>query len=289
MTDTKAMAPAAAEPGVYTGMSFEDYIAIPAANATTLGWMERSPAYAHWKKQHEPTYTDATMLGSAAHCAALEPGRFSELYALEPDPAEVAPDAKSPRATKAYKDAVAALEATGRAVLKDTAYRAATMIASKVRGHRRIRKLLDTSEAFEEVLVWEESGHLCKARLDSRGPGFIFDLKTTRDHVGFSPWIVTKYGLYRQAAWYRRGAKSLGLPCLDHYFLGVVANTPPHETSLYRMDDLAISAGDAEVSVLFQEWCKCTDADEWPGDHYELKTAEITDTKFREIFPEEGI
>ncbi len=272
------------KPGIYHNLPFAEYLAIDALSNTAMGWLEQSPAVFKYRQSHPKAETGALRLGSAAHAATLEPDEFRERFVLEPDPAEVAPDAKNPRATKAYKAARAKLDSEGVSILKADEMNGAEAIADAFRLHPRICTLLDKKLGTETTIVWTRDGVLCKGRFDFYGDGWIADLKTTRDIGGFSPWEITKWRIYRQMAWYRSGARECGLNP-NACYLAAVDSAPPHETALFALDSAAMDAGDLECTRLVALYQRCMDADEWPGRFpAEVLPGSISDRQFEQIF-----
>ncbi len=293
------------KPGIYDDIPFDEYLAIGALSNTALGWLEQSPAVYLYRDRNPVKETTALRLGDAAHWRTQAPEVFFERepgqaipspaalvasgkrFLLEPDPAVLAPDAKSPRATNAYKAAVAEFADAGLSVLKAEEWTAAKAIAAAFYEHPRIAHLLHEKLGTETTLVWQRDGILCKGRFDFYGDGWIGDLKTTRDIGGFSPWEITKWRIYRQMAWYRGGAIANDLT-VDACYLAVVDSAPPHETALLAMDPAAMDAGDAECARLVALYQRCRTANHWPGRFpTEVLPGSITDRHFEQVFEDE--
>ncbi|RPJ30210.1 MAG: hypothetical protein EHM35_12820, partial [Planctomycetaceae bacterium] len=102
------------QPGIYPGMSFEDYRALPAINWHTLWRMrEESPAHALYEMQHGTKETEALAFGSLTDFILLEPGRFEQEAVVEPEIGEgMAPK----RPTKRQLDAKKPSAETVRAI-----------------------------------------------------------------------------------------------------------------------------------------------------------------------------
>ena len=72
------------KPGIYYDISFEDYLAIDAANASTLKTIAmQSLAHAKYNKDH-PKESDALAKGKLMHTLTLQPEKFRSEYAIAP-------------------------------------------------------------------------------------------------------------------------------------------------------------------------------------------------------------
>jgi exodeoxyribonuclease VIII len=72
------------EPGVYPGMSFEEYTRIDAINFSVLSLFKDTAAHARFGLLKEDVPTPAQALGHAVHAAILEPERFARDFAVAP-------------------------------------------------------------------------------------------------------------------------------------------------------------------------------------------------------------
>lgn len=320
-------------PGVYHGLSFAEYFALPYINNTALGWLvNESPAYFQAKRSADfiDDETQSRRLGTAAHSATLTPKLFLRDYCIEPDitqymkpavpakpargktPAKPAVPEKpysNPRGCKAYENDVEALEAAGNIVLKQPDWDAALSIAGVMRTHPRIANLLKTMKGTETTLIWERDGILCKCRLDLWGTGWQCDLKTTSYFNGFSPWEITKWGYYRQSAWYRSGMEANGLapehvavPDLKYddngepnrpedigfsSFIAAVRTEMP-EAALFALDLDAMAAGKLEVDTAWATYLKCRESGEWPARYPNaVLDGRISEKRYDQLFGED--
>lgn len=265
------------EPGMWPGIPMQSYLAIDALSAGRLQWLAASPL--HYRRaidRGENAETEATALGTALHMAVLEPGRFAETYTAEPDPFELAPDAVKPRATKAYKDACAKLEGQGKIVLKSDDFSKVCEMTGAILNHRHASRALSKARDREVTMLWERDGRLCRGRGDALGDGVLVDVKTTRNLRGFSPYVVTNLGYYRQAGWYVDGARRLGCD-VRHFLFIAVENVPPYDVGVFALDRSALEFGIAEANALVDLLGRCEDENEWPGMFPEVQAAQITE------------
>lgn len=262
------------EPGFHPGIPMSEYQAIDAIGSGRLEWLNVSPLHYRYQLGLERAETPAMALGTAVHTAALEPEIFAKRYVLEP--LDVAPGNAKPRATKAYKDAVADIEQGGFSVLRRETMETVQAMAAAVHAHPHAAKLLKRAPEHEVTMLWDRDGRRCRGRADLLGDGVIGDLKTTRSLKDFSPWSITKLGYFRQAAWYWDGAAKLGRP-LEHFFFIAVESAPPHDVGVFVLDPSAIVVGLQECDRLMELLDDCERRNRWPGMFPEVVTANVTD------------
>ena len=294
------------EIGIHEGISFEEYLKIPALSSTEIGWFEESPASYLFKRGNEPRETPPMKLGSALHCKYLEPDQFLKRYEIEPDfeewgrvkakakelklnPKAVGPVSDKPRSTEMYKARVLEREEAGFTVLQNDAWHDCRAMDAALRSDPDIDPIYQKASAFEVVVIWERDGLLCKARLDMVNDEdpclcWIGDAKSTGDLPRFTPQAVTRYRIYRQGAWYISGLNALGRT-VGTYYLPVVANYAPYETALFRLSATAIEAGFKEIEGLWSAYRMCKASKEFPP-HFGpgVHVAEIEDRRWEQIF-----
>lgn len=204
----------------------------------------------------------ALQIGTALHCAVLEPSRFADLVRVKPD-----------GRTKDGKAALAAMP-EGCVLLPQKEFDRISPMASAVLNHPMARELLGDVQERELSCVWrdQDSGAFCKARMDALTPLAIVDLKTTEDASpeGFAA-SIWNYHYHRQGAMYMRGAAALGIGRESFVFIAV-EKEPPHLVAVYRLDDEIMEAGHDEISGLLATWAKCIGENHWPGYSEEIVT-----------------
>ena len=206
-----------------------------------LDLINRAPAL-YYERYLNPTAepqkeTPALIIGSAVHCAVLEPSEFGKRYAI------------APRFDKRTKEGKANFEAfvadAGERIVidADTATLCERIMGS-VHKHKPAAYLLKQGVA-EQPIFWTDSQIEvdCKAKPDFiTDGGIIVDLKTTEDAspTGFAR-SVKKYRYDVQAAFYSDGYElSTGSPCSGFMFIAV-EKTAPYLCAVYFIgaDDLA--------------------------------------------------
>jgi hypothetical protein len=252
-----------ADQGLPIDQGRADYDAIRAINYSGLKVFARSPA--HYYAQYldpnrEPRVeTPAMKLGSASHCAVLEPSEFEKRYVIAPDGLD--------RRTKDGKAAYAELEQLGKIILSAADYKAVQGVARSVRAHPAAGDLLGPGNA-EVTVCWRDSstGEDCKGRLDYlTESGFIVDLKTCEDarEPAFERAVAT-FGYHRQAAWYLDGVNANG-PLAQAYMIVAVEKKPPFACAFYYFNDEALIAGRNANAMLLQRFSECRQKNFWPG------------------------
>lgn len=249
--------------GLYYGMSFEDYIKIPAVNNSVLKILNsQSPAHAWHYIQNGYPETKALAFGRAADCYILEPSLFAVKYIVGPD---------CRRNSNEWKDFEAKALADGyEEVLKPEdmeAIREIYNVISKAAAFRLIR-----DGHSQVVCVWTDAptGLLCKARLDHYHPQvpIITDFKTTQS-VKPEDFArdVFKYGYYQQGAFYVDGLKTvLGLPD-DHdpcFAFFAVEKTPPYVCGAFELGAKSLEAGRLAYRKALAVYADCIATNEWP-------------------------
>lgn len=270
--------------GIHPGVPMSEYLAIDAMGASRLGTLAISPKH----YQHllgEPRWeTAALSLGTAVHMAALQPELFEAAYVMEPS----VEGYDKPRATKAYKEAVAALEAGGRTVLKRDVLAKVRAMAAAIHAHPVAAKLLARCPERELTMLWENEGRACRGRVDFLGNGAAGDLKTTRNLALFSPHVVTKLGYYRDAAWYRDGLRRLGRDVSLWFFIAI-DSAAPYDVGVYELVPDALGFGEMHYEVLLTRLAECEASGEWPGMFPAIQMATITDAVANAMIAEEEV
>jgi PDDEXK-like domain of unknown function (DUF3799) len=131
----------------------------------------------------------------------------------------------------------------------------------------------------EQVLVWEENGTWCRARLDYHRPGAIDDYKTT--HGSANPVVVARAmfatpgnGWDIQAAWYLRGVRNLLGDAFAQVRFAVQECERPYALAVVSLAPTALMLAEKKVEYALDVWRKCLEAERWPA--YGRETAYVT-------------
>lgn len=287
--------------GVYYGIPFEEYCAIPALNKSSLDHFEISAL--HFKHRDVSNKeTPAKRLGSGIHCAILEPERFATEYRAAPVPEDF------PQALVSaddYKEACKKLElpVTGtKEVLKKRIneaqaslpfqvkffddieaefarykllspkdYETAKRIAENVQNSAAAQTIMGEGDA-EVTIVWvdPETGILCKGRVDWLLKDFsiILDWKSTSKPGGASPRefrkSIANFNYHRQPPWYIDGVKAVtGIE--PTFIFGAYETDAPYASAFYCPSLLMLDQGRRENRFFVEKYVHCVKNDEWQG------------------------
>ena len=252
------------------GMTNEDYHAAPGLSASGLKLLARSPAHFRFATAVD---TEALRFGTAAHCAVLEPERFTAEYIRAPEGVD--------RRTKEGKAAWAEFEerAAGRNILKAEDYANVAGLAASARDHPIARKFF-TGGTAEQSVFWTERvyyggdgemGVMCKCRPDyvkeTEDGAVIVDLKTTRDAGAgkFSRAAYWDYGYHIQAAHYMRCWEAATKQRPAAFVFVAVEKTFPWAVNVFQAAPDFLAAGAARCQELYKVYAACVERDEWPG------------------------
>jgi len=258
------------EPGIYSGIENEEYHKGPGLSSSDLKLLARSPLHYKTAKETPHKETDAMRLGTAVHCAVLEPERFNQEYVAAPDGID--------RRTKAGKAQWAELETTGKIVLSSEDAQTVQGIADSLKRHSTASKLF-TGGVAEQSCYWNQTVYyadtsaeiLCKCRpdyiKDIAGGYVIVDLKTTLDarEKPFRGRAYWDLGYHLSAAHYFTGLTAIrGTPPQAFIFLAV-EKEPPYAVNVFQSGRDFLEEGWAEAEVLYKVFAACMASGKWPG------------------------
>lgn len=251
-----------------------EYHANKAISHSKLETFRRRPAL-YYKKFVAGTYlrpptSPAFRLGSAAHCAVLEPKEFSSRYVTKP----VGLD----RRTKEGKEAWGKFEFdhAGKTFLDEDEMLTLMQMTDAVRGHPLASDLLADGQP---EISWRNDGALkVQCRTDwfslagctlSNGRPYVADLKTVESledgAFGNFERAVFRFGYHRQAGFYLPLiSEILGRAVFDFFFIAV-EKVEPFGVAVYRLSDEAVSVGTDESIADLRRLNKCIQTNDWPN------------------------
>ena len=219
-----------------------------------------------------PEAAEAFRIGSAAHCAVLEPDEFYKRYAMRPEGID--------RRTKDGKAAFAQFEAenVGKVIIGSDELGDVREMAAAVSNHPLASQLLS---AGKPELSWrvEPSGSLAlQCRTDwfnpagcelSQGRPYVADLKTVEslDSDAFRNFerACFSFGYHRQAGFYLPLiTEILDRPVFDFFFIAV-EKVEPFGVAVYRLSDAAIARGQDETITDLVRLQSCLASNTWPN------------------------
>ncbi|EFH5748413.1 exodeoxyribonuclease VIII [Escherichia coli] len=255
------------EPGIYYGISNENYHAGPGVSKSQLDDIADTPALYLWRKNApvDTTKTKTLDLGTAFHCRVLEPEEFSNRFIVAPE---------FNRRTNAGKEEEKAFlmecASTGKTVITAEEGRKIELMYQSVMALPLGQWLVESAGHAESSIYWEdpETGILCRCRPDKIIPEFhwIMDVKTTADIQRFK----TAYYDYRyhvQDAFYSDGYEAqFGV---QPTFVFLVASTTiecgRYPVEIFMMGEEAKLTGQQEYHRNLRTLSDCLNTDEWPA------------------------
>ncbi|EEV1010626.1 exodeoxyribonuclease VIII [Escherichia coli] len=255
------------EPGIYYGISNENYHAGPGVSKSQLDDIADTPALYLWRKNApvDTTKTKTLDLGTAFHCRVLEPEEFSNRFIVAPE---------FNRRTNAGKEEEKAFlmecASTGKTVITAEEGRKIELMYQRVMALPLGQWLVESAGHAESSIYWEdpETGILCRCRPDKIIPEFhwIMDVKTTADIQRFK----TAYYDYRyhvQDAFYSDGyeAQFGVLPTFVFLVASTTVECGRYPVEIFMMGEEAKLAGQQEYHRNLRTLADCLNTDEWPA------------------------
>ncbi|WP_105453842.1 exodeoxyribonuclease VIII [Escherichia coli] len=255
------------EPGIYYGISNENYHAGPGVSKSQLDDIADTPALYLWRKNApvDTTKTKTLDLGTAFHCRVLEPEEFSNRFIVAPE---------FNRRTTAGKEEEKAFlmecASTGKTVITAEEGRKIELMYQSVMALPLGQWLVESAGHAESSIYWEdpETGILCRCRPDKIIPEFhwIMDVKTTADIQRFK----TAYYDYRyhvQDAFYSDGyeAQFGVLPTFVFLVASTTVECGRYPVEIFMMSEEAKLAGQQEYHRNLRTLADCLNTDEWPA------------------------
>ena len=263
------------KPGIYRNVKITDYHSGDGLSATGLCELMRSPLHYITSLKTPHKETPALKLGSATHCAILEPERFAREYIKA---------GNLDRRTKEGKAAWLEIEQSGKIVLTPEEYDKVTSMTLAIRNHEVASKLFSEGLA-EHSIFWNENIYsldsdisiLCKSRPDyvkTLSDGYIIvDLKTAQDAETreFQRRAYYKYFYHIQAGHYLNGFENITGTKVLAYIYVVIENEPPYAINVFRASQDFLNAGRTKVRELYELYASCKKSDNWPSYSSEIK------------------
>lgn len=249
------------QPGIHRGVTFATYRQWDAFGASDLKAMRQGPpAMVPWKRSHPDEISDAMKLGTAAHCAILEPHRYLTSYAHKPDGMSFAT-----KEGKAWKAEVP----EGVVILTHDQWGQVADILDAFLSKPAAADALKSAEAIEASLRWNDpdTGLPLKARPDwFTEDGYVVDLKISRwasANVAFRAYVD---GWMHQLAHYYAGLLECGA-AMKGARLVIVHPQPPQSFRVYcvelKRDALGMLHLENERTI--KEMAACAASGVWPG------------------------
>lgn len=253
------------DPGLYRDLPEGTYHQIwKAISSSLLHQLKRSPMHARHYLEAPQDPTPAMQLGTAVHCAILQPEIFAELYMGIPK--------FDLRTTVGKAAARMFMQANpGKRFLPVAEFNKCLRIREVAMQTPIVRRLVEGRGDFELSFAWKDpkTGLVCKGRADrvswEVGGGTIVDLKTCRDArlFAFERTIFAR-SYHNQGAFYVDGIRAQNI-AIEHYTTIAIESDAPHAIAVYRMRDEVIDLARDENRRLVDLFDECRKSGIWPG------------------------
>ncbi|NIG12967.1 exodeoxyribonuclease VIII [Pantoea sp. Al-1710] len=239
------------QPGVYFSLSNADYHQGEGISKSQLDDIALSPAVYQWRKDapEDEEKKDALNMGTALHCALLEPDQFDERFICLPDFNRRTNAGKADE--KAFREET---QASGKTILTAESWRKLSLMRDSTFAHPSARWLLEQDGHCEASMYWNDDATqlLCRIRPDKfliRMP-LIIDVKKVADMSRF-PRHVAEFRYHVQDAFYREGFRqSYG----ENPMFVFIAVSETIDCGRYPVRVYSLTAYDVEVGThLFRQ------------------------------------
>lgn len=265
-----------AEFSSYEEFSKSEYAKLQSISVSKLKKIKKSPL--HYKEE-EYVESPAMAFGSAYHCYLLEPDKFKERYYIIDEKTIIdiliGEGAKSPRATKQYKEWLISQEnaAEGKTILTGEEYNTIKDMSNRINNHYYAKSLITNgiAENFLFVKLIDKFGNEYYIKLIAdyikHGKKIITDLKSAGDASldGFTK-AGASFDYHLQAALYSdiiEHLYSTGRPY--KFFFLAQEKTKPYAFNIFQASNQYINQGRYEYELLLMLWNECINNGKYPG------------------------
>lgn len=240
---------------------------------SSLSVMKDSPFKFFNQAKRNPT--KAMQIGTAIHCAILEPEKFSTQYKLMPEIKD--------RRVKAYKEAI------------DGNDGAELLIGSDARNINGMIKAVMSNDAAKELLDLDgwcevsgfhtdrETGVKIRHRFDKLTKcGIGIDLKKTQSvHPEEISKTIFKYGYDMQDAIYSDAYEAITGGKLNQFYFIFVEESYPHEVAVVYLDDISKNVGRDNYQELLIDYSYYTANPDKANNNNEISMTSLPDWVLR--------
>lgn len=233
--------------GYITGMPDEHYHATEGfISKSSLSALKSSPF--RFFKGVKFKQTKAMEIGTAIHCALLEPEKFAEQYRLMPELTD--------KRLKPYKDAVKEFE--GFKLLSGQDAKNINGMMDAVMANDAAMDLLD-ADGWCEVSGFhtdQDTGIKLRHRFDKlTADGCGVDIKKTQSvHPDELSKTIQKYGYEMQDALYSDAYEAITGRKLNQFYFIFVEESYPHEVAVVYLDDISKQVGRDQYKALLGDY-----------------------------------
>lgn len=264
---------------VCTPEEYHQHYAVGSSGLRTI--IDFSPAHYLYERENPSPSTPAQVFGTAVHQAILEPNKFQESIAIEPEFS-----GKGSVALRAQWH----LENHGRTIMKTEQADQVRGILKALRNHSRAWKYVATGRA-EESLFWEDPDThvVCKARPDFMHDGHVLvDVKTTTN-ASYWPFqkTIAEYGYHIQAALYLDGATQVFGREFDEFVIVAVEKDAPHGINCFLITEEMLTEGRALYKDALRTLAGCIKSGKFPSYPEALLPAALPSWAYKRTGPYE--
>lgn len=221
--------------------------------------------------------SNAFDLGSAAHCAILEPEEFERRYYRGPDD----------RRGNKWKEAQDFAAYSNMECLTSGDYEQALVIRDTAMTCEALQVMLEGQHVTETSAyhVDEETGVTVRCRPDLYNVDnkLILDLKTAADgSLGGFAQSVGKFGYHVQDPVYTDVWSKAGGGDVEGFFFVVIEKSEPPMVSVMELDAAAVAEGHAIYRKTLARYAECAAANEWPGYPADVQKVSLRKWDYRE-------
>lgn len=251
----------------------------------------QSPAHYIVQKRHPKPSKRHYDVGSAYHCAILEPEDFESRFVPDPFPGEYTKAGTIIGAqTKEAKLAKVELEEQGFVVLQTAPkgagfwdrddWNTVLKMRDSTLAHPVASFLLDKDAGRPELSVYwidERTRKLCRCRPDfwNEEAEILVDLKSTDDasYTSFAK-SVANYRYHVQHPFYLDGVRAAGRPAKAFIFIAC-EKSPPYGIGVYKLSPDDVHIGRTQYQHDLELYAYCHNNNEWPAYPPEISDLEM--------------
>lgn len=239
---------------IYKNIMFQEYLAIPAMNASKLKPYSISPRFGWFKEHKDFKRSMAMSVGSLVHALVLEgENAYQELISTKYITSGFPVNEKtgkpfgetSGKYTAWLEDQPAHKEVIFPELLESTVGKVARAVAA----HGPSRDVLLASNYRETAVTWtcQFTGIECKALIDFYGADFGGDLKTFGKQLTFHNMEreIFDRQYHMQFAFYQDGMRANDIPCDDFYVI-FAQNKDDYDVGCFMIDEPTLEQGQAD-------------------------------------------
>lgn len=237
-------------PSITGELSQAEYRAVAAMSKSDLDYIHKSIALLEWARKSPCDGSHAANLGTALHCAVLEPERFRNEYLSRPEFGKTAQDKKLSEQWS--------LAAGDHEVLSADDYLKVIAMRDSIFAHPTAAHYLARGKA-EQSIFWQLNGMALKCRPDwICDDNVIIDIKKI-DDIRNLQRAIEEHRYYVQAAFYSDAYQALTgfMPRFIFVFVGERRDLGRHPVRVLELDQKWLTDGRVEYLsdlVLAQEY-----------------------------------